>query len=279
MLEKYFERKDRYNVVIDITPTFAEAVLSQCNGHNRKLIDAHAERLSQEMKAGRWWLSHQGIAFSPNRVLLDGQHRLWAVILSGVTVPMRVFFNEPGESLNVIDVVQARRSDEVLTLAGGLGVVNRAELATLRAMVTGLGTYHRMSPGAEAEILAKHREAIAFAHEILPAARYAGVATAVTRAVLARAFYSVDRASLRHFADVLQSATAFSENDQPITMLLKFLLVDAVQNRHGRPETRERYGKTERALAAYLMGDSLSKLYAASMELFPLPGELETEAA
>jgi len=278
MFAKYFERTDPYSVFLDMSPPIAEVCLTQYNSHNRKLVDTHAELLAGEMRAGRWRLTHQGIAFSVNRVLLDGQHRLWAVVLSETTVPMRVFFNEPAGAIGAIDAIRPRTNDEIITLAGGLGVVTRSELATLRAMLTGLDSYNRMAPGQEAEFLRCHRSAVEFAHSILPAARFRGVATAVTRGVLARAYYSADHGRLRHFADVLQTGISSGEEDQPVTLLLKFLM-DAAQRRRGRPEVRERYGKTERALEAYLAEERLGRLYATTAELFPLPGETEMETA
>jgi hypothetical protein len=211
-------------------------------------------------------------------VLLDGQHRLWAVLLSGVTVRMRVFFNEPPESLGAIDTIRTRTNDEIISLSGGMGTVTKRELAILRAMLAGLARYDRRTPGEEAEILARHREAVAFANEILPSARYRGVATAMTQGVLARAFYSADLGKLRHFADVLQSGVASGEDDQPITLLLKFLL-DSGHGRKGRPEAREHYGKTERALSAYLNAEQLTKLYTVTTEIFPLPEEYQERSA
>ncbi len=278
MIERFFQRNDPYSVVMDVSPEIAAAWLTECNTHNRKVVDAHVDRLAREMKAGRWRLTHQGIAFSTNRVLLDGQHRLWAVIMSEATVPMRVFFNEPAESLAAIDSIRPRTNDEIISLAGTIGTVSKSELATLRAMLVGLGSYIRMTPGEEAEVLARDRRAVHFANEILPTARFRGVATAVTRGVLARAYYSADPRKLRHFADVLQSGIATGEDDQPITLLFKFL-IEAAHTRRGRPEVRERYGKTERALSAYLEGKQLGKLYAATTELFPLPEDRATTAA
>lgn len=269
MISRYFERSDRYNIVLDVSPSLADDVLTNYNPHNRRLVDAHANRLAGEIKAGRWRLTHQGIAFSVDRVLLDGQHRLWAVILAEQTVPMRVFFNEPRESLHVVDAIRARTNDEILTLGGGLGIVTRSELSTLRAMLAGLGNYVRMTPGEEAVYLARHREAITFAHDILPSARFRGVGNAVTRAVLARAFYSADHDQLRHFADVLQTGVPTRPEDGPISLLFRFL-IESVQSRRGRPEVRERYAKTERALTAYLAGEALGRLYATATELFPL---------
>jgi hypothetical protein len=278
MFEHYFERRDPYCVTIKVTPAMADAWLCQCNSHNRKLVDAHVDRLAREMKAGRWRLTHQGIAFSTNRVLLDGQHRLWAVFLSGVTVPMRVFFNESPQSLEAIDAVQARSNDQIITLSGGLGAVGRIELATLRAMKTGLGSYVRTSAGEEAEFLSLYHEGISFANKILPASRFRNVATAVTRAVLARAFYSADLGVLQHFADVLRTGLADSTRDQPITVLLNYLTYLA-QRVRGRRDPREIYGKTERALVAYMTGEQLGRLYAPSVELFPLPPAKESTAA
>lgn len=278
MLTRYFDRKDPYNLVMEITPAIADAWLCRCNSHNRTLVDAHVDRLAREMKAGRWRLTHQGIAFSTNQVLLDGQHRLWAVFLSGVTVSMRVFFNEPAQSLEAIDAVKARSNDQIITLAGGVGAVSRVELATLRAMVTGLGSYTRMTAGEETEIVARYHEGLAFAHQTMPAARFRGVATAITRAVLARAFYSANLDSLRHFADVLRSGMADGERDQPIVLLLNFL-VDAAYSVRGRPEAREKYGKVQRALHAYLTGEQLRKLHACTTELFPLPVRQPDSAA
>jgi hypothetical protein len=267
-----------HNVVLEVSPELASQWLSENNSHNRKLVEAHVERLAHEMKAGRWQLTHQGIAFSTKGVLLDGQHRLWAIVMSETTVPMRVFLNQPEETLGAIDSIRARTNDEIITLAGGLGTVTRVELATLRAMIAGLNNCERRLPGEEARLLAEHRKAIQFAHEILPAARFRGIANAVTRSVLARASYSAPADMLRHFADVLQSGIASGPHHQPISLLFKFL-IESMQGRRGRPEVRERYGKTQRALSAFLEGENLGRLYATTTELFPLPCEKPQRAS
>lgn len=278
-LNELFARSDRYDVVIQVTPEIAEDWLTHCNTHNRKLMDNHVEYLGREMKAGRWRLTHQGIAFSSNRVLLDGQHRLWAVVMSGITVPMRVFVNEPSEAMEVLDTGQRRSNDQILSLSGGLGQVSKYELAVLRALISGMGRYNRRSAGAERDLLVKHREAIRFAMDCTAGAqKYRGIGTAITRAVLARAWYSADRVQLRHFANVLQSGTPVGENDQPVILLFQFLITTAA-GRKSCPQVRECYGKTERALAAFLKGERLNKLYAAPKELFPLPDERGMAAA
>jgi len=278
-LEQLFSRTERYNLVIDLTPEIADDWLTHCNTHNRKLIDAHVEYLADEMKAGRWRLTHQGIAFSDNRVLLDGQHRLWAVALSGVTVPMRVFVNEPSEAMEVLDTGQRRRNDQILSLSAGMGEVSREDLATLRAMFIGQGQQRRQSPGEEGELLSRHLGAVRFALECLRGSgKLKNLATAVTRAVLARAWYSADHARLRHFAEVLVTGRPIGEHDEPIILLFQFLVGGAAGGRN-RAERHECYRKTERALSAFLNRERLSRLYAAPHELFPLPDEAQPAAA
>lgn len=269
--EQLFSRTERYNIVVDITPEIAKEWLTHYNTHNRKRIDSHVEYLANEMTSGRWRLTHQGIAFSSNRVLLDGQNRLWAVIVSGVTVPMRVFFNEPTEAMEVLDTGQRRRSDQILTLSAWLGEITHVDIATLRAMFIGWGNTRRRSPGEEGQLLSQHLRAVRFAQEILhKSSKLRNVATATTRAVLARAWYSADHVLLRHFAEVLSTGRPIGEHDEPILLLFQFLI--AMRSR-GRTERYECYRKTERALRAFLDCEQLSRLYAAPHELFPLPEE------
>jgi hypothetical protein len=272
--DELFSRTERYNGIVDVTPALAEDLLNRCNTRNRKLVDSHVELLADEMRAGRWRLTHQGIAFSPNRMLLDGQHRLWAVAMSGKTVPMRVFVNEPADTMTVVDAGKARSNDQLITLGGSIGHVGRNDLATLRTMITGLGRAKRRSAGEEQGLLAIHRAPIAFAEALFGGRRpFRGVATAVTKAVLARAWYAAESEELRRFADVLQTGVPRGEGDHPAVLLFQFLVASA-GGRSGQSDTRERYAKTERALSAFLRREQLGRLCAASQEMFPLPEEV-----
>jgi len=267
-------RTDPYNVVLDITPSMAARWL-EGNTHNRPISQGHVERLAREMKAGRWRLTHQGIAFSPSSRLLDGQHRLWAVVLADVTVTMRVFFNEPPENIECLDGGLARSAAHRMSLSQRFGQdINYKHLATLRCMVRGLNPQQRMSYGEEAELLARHMEAICFSlRHLKMTERARGVGTAVTRAVVARAWYSIDPEKLVHFCTVLRTGLATCPADEPI-ILLRDYLVASEKGRGALAVIREHYGKTERALKAHLAGESLGRLYAVASELFPLPEEV-----
>lgn len=276
-LEDLFSRHDPYMTVVDVTPELAEEIISHCNTRNRSLSDKHVDYLAEEMRSGRWRLTHQGIAFSPNRVLLDGQHRLWAVAMSGVTVPMRIFVNLPEEIMEAVDTGRIRTNDQIISLGGDLGKITAAELATLRAMLSACETPHRRSAGEERVLLRNHLDAVRFAMRLLPRSSYRGVANGTIRAVLARAWYSSDRGRLRRFADVLQTGLPQDEGDQAALTLIQFLVKTAGHTSSAM--RRERYQKTERALQAYLSREPMTKLYAATEELFPLPEEARRASA
>jgi len=72
-----------------VTPQMAQKWLSQ-GGKNRKLSVHHTKSLAESMKAGKWVLNAQTVCFDITGKLIDGQHRLSAVVMSGMTVPMLI---------------------------------------------------------------------------------------------------------------------------------------------------------------------------------------------
>lgn len=68
-----------------VTPEMAEKFLEK-NSQNRDVNRAGVERYKREMLAGRFAVSHQCIALDRAGVLIDGQHRLTAIIESGVSI-------------------------------------------------------------------------------------------------------------------------------------------------------------------------------------------------
>jgi hypothetical protein len=57
------------------------------NPQNRRIVQSRVSFYAAQMQAGSWKLTHQGIAFDEYGNLVDGQHRLYAVILSGTPRP------------------------------------------------------------------------------------------------------------------------------------------------------------------------------------------------
>ena len=87
---------------VDVTPQLAKSWIDE-NQSNRSVSETHVQKLASYMESGLWQPSHNGIAFAENGALIDGMHRLHAIIRSGKTVPMLVVVNEPLENTDVID--------------------------------------------------------------------------------------------------------------------------------------------------------------------------------
>jgi hypothetical protein len=73
-----------------ITPAKAAEWL-EANTTNRPVSRTVVRSFAEAMKRGEWIVTHQGIAFDVSGVLIDGQHRLAAVLDADVPVAMTVF--------------------------------------------------------------------------------------------------------------------------------------------------------------------------------------------
>jgi len=73
--------------VILVTPQIAEQLLST-NYTNRPINKELVEKFKETMKTGKWKLHKPGIELTCDGKLLNGQHRLTAIIESGCTVEM-----------------------------------------------------------------------------------------------------------------------------------------------------------------------------------------------
>lgn len=92
-----------------VTVDMAADALSK-NGINRPVRETHRGFLERQMRAGRWRQTHQGLAFSQDGELLDGQHRLLALTDYGQPLEFAITFNVPRESFSVIDFANLPRS-------------------------------------------------------------------------------------------------------------------------------------------------------------------------
>lgn len=86
-----------------ITPDIARKYLKS-NNRNRFVRERAVEQYAKDMKLGNWLTTHQGIAFAENGDLIDGQHRLLAIIESGCSIPMLVTTGLPSSHRNGVEV-------------------------------------------------------------------------------------------------------------------------------------------------------------------------------
>lgn len=105
-------------------------------GTNRPISRMNVVRYAAEMIAGRWHLTHQGIAFDEDGWLKDGQHRLKAVIYAGntnpdISIPMMVTYGVDEETFQFIDNGMKRKLADSLAVRGitnSIAVTSAAKL-------------------------------------------------------------------------------------------------------------------------------------------------------
>lgn len=254
---------------MEVTPDMATKWL-EGNTHNRGVRDTVVERYARDMKAGRWMLTHEAIAFDHDGTLIDGQHRLWAVVTSKSATRFMVARDADLLTQAVIDGSLPRTMVDVMKLAYDRHDVNAIDISVAKALAAG----RTKGPLTRQEIVAafdQHQEAIRFAVQSFPR-KVRGVTIAPVFTVIARAWYTADRARLAEFAEVMSSGKLHTAADDA-ALLLRNWLLEKAPTKGGSSRDAVVYGKTERALASFLIGESIAILYAASSELFPLPIE------
>lgn len=117
---------------IDIDPGFAQALLeASAEISQRTMIERRVAMFAADMTHGNWRLTHQAVAIDPDGRVLDGQHRLTAIVRSGVTVPMMVCTDADPATFGVIDTGKARTPSDALKIAGFGNVNMKASIARL----------------------------------------------------------------------------------------------------------------------------------------------------
>ena len=100
-----------------ITPSRAVELLA-ANTTNRPLSKAVVRSFAEAMRRGDWVVTHQGIAFDVNGVLVDGQHRLAAIIEADRPVALTVFTDVSEGAFDVLDTGKRRNGADVLAIEG-----------------------------------------------------------------------------------------------------------------------------------------------------------------
>lgn len=89
------------------------------NPINRRISPKQVKYYAQQMLKGDWCSdTDESIKISINRNLLDGQHRLMAVVSADMAVKMRITYNLPDDVFRYIDQGKKRSAQDVLHIAG-----------------------------------------------------------------------------------------------------------------------------------------------------------------
>lgn len=98
-----------------ITPEMAEEWLLK-NTSNRKMSHGVVKKYAEIMSDGNWVVNGESIKFDSEGMLIDGQHRLQAIVLYKKPVLCDVRFGLKHEIFDSLDSGKSRKASEVLSI-------------------------------------------------------------------------------------------------------------------------------------------------------------------
>jgi hypothetical protein len=150
--------------ITHISPELAQTWL-RFNTNNRRLDKRNVSHLRDAITQSEWYMNGEAIIFSDDGRLLNGQHRLWAIIMAGIGVDVLVVRGVNPKSFRTLDSGRVRRAGEVLALDGEKnGNKIAAAVQALLAFVDAggklyggsCGTGRKATPSACQRILERH---------------------------------------------------------------------------------------------------------------------------
>lgn len=143
--------------IVEISPAAAAEILEK-NPRNRSLRPEYVRQLAGAMKRGEWMINGEPIQIAADNTLLNGQHRLNAVVESGETVPMLVVRGLQVDTQKTMDVGARRTLSDALALHGERDTTNLAAV---------LGLLHRYRMGARLDYASRTAPTVPEALELL----------------------------------------------------------------------------------------------------------------
>lgn len=267
---------ESYTEDVDITPEIAALMLSH-NQTNRPMSMSQAKKLSEKIQAGNWLYTHQGIAFSNIGTLLDGQHRLAAIIDAGETVTMPVTYNLDPNTFDHIDVDGRLRTSSDLFAIRCPGVKNKSLVcATASMMLRGIQGYARKKPPEEVARFAEEKQSliVPFVQELTKGqnvVRRGPIVAAFCAAVRQEDGWSGPK-GYRDRDTVMLSAMRLVEQDwsgkaDPLKTFYNRLVNAATSSRVGAAfDTLEAYSLAVSAIRADIAGRTLRSVVATEVD-------------
>ena len=217
--------------VIEITPDMARAWLDR-GGRNRKVSERLVSRLASAIRRGEWMLTGDSIKLDEAQQIIDGQHRLHAIVMAGIPVTSLVVRNVGNAAQNVIDTGRPRQPMDVLAMHGFPSTPAMAAAARILIIYEYFGKLDVSSRQvnlliSNATILAyaeAHREELIHAIHLADSVRSAGLAggTGLLGAAIT-ILLRKDAQAAEQFCEALQFGADLAQNS-PILKLRNRLM-------------------------------------------------------
>jgi len=144
--------------MVTVTPAVAAEWLKR-NTHNRRIRPSVVERYVAEIKAGEWRPTPGGVGFDETGTLIDGQHRLSAIVQAGIPAPLLVVTGFATAAQEKCDRHTRRNLADVMILSGIAHSKYAVQAASVLARIRlGIDNYEVVSDRDVRECLVMYGE-------------------------------------------------------------------------------------------------------------------------
>jgi hypothetical protein len=264
--------------VQNITPKRAAEMLA-ANTTNRPLSRTTVRSFADAMRRGEWQVTHQGIAFDTSGVLVDGQHRLAAIVEADLPIEVTVFTDVEPDTFDVLDTGKKRNAADVLAIEG-------EKSSTLLAAMVRTLWLHENRPDATwsggGAAVTNHQivqtlEANPKIRDYLPIAERIASETGMIKSAAGAAAYLVEQANKSKKAQLAEwhegviDGAGLGKNDP--RLVFRRTMFSMARKQAGvvqrRRDTREHVALYLKAFNAWAGGETLTQLRFASREPVP----------
>ena len=263
----------RYSIEL-VTPDLAESWMAY-NTANRRIRRAVSERFARDMVNGDWREDGNGICFAEDGTLINGQHRLSAVTISGVAAWMLIVRGLPMEAQDAMDDGAKRTAGDTFGFHNIMSA-NTAAAITRRVLMWQSGVranVGKVQP-TKAEMLSAWREdpTLALAAEVAGNMAKRKSVPASIIGLTWWLFYGIEPEDCIEFWNQLHTGIGFDSDSSPTYLLRE--QIDRQSSREGRVSETEVLAWVIKAWNHYRAGKTLSPQYRYRIkpgERFPEP--------
>lgn len=206
------------------------------------------------MTAGAWRLTPQSLVFFSNGERGDGDHRLSAIIESGVSTEFLVTWGWSADIVSVLDVGLPRNSTDFVKAVLDVNW-SAAELGAVRTLSCGLEIQKNAMIGNEvmAELSVVLQAGIDFAMQSFKTAKRAGIYNSDVLAVIAAAYFTYPdhHESIGRFCEILGTGKGVKYLVDNVALVTRNALA-SLTGRHAGDDRNERIAKAHLGLRHFL---------------------------
>lgn len=261
---------------IEINPIVAQRILKDNIG-NRNPSEKAVNMYAKDMEEGRWKINTgDTIKISKTNRLLDGQHRLLAIIKSNKTFEFTVAYNVPDDVFDVIDTNKNRSKNDVFAIAK---IPNSSACSSIINSYLSLKKGNSTTEGKSSTgitntiILDKYKENAEHWQDVSKFSikiynSFAKILPLATIGSFYALFYDINPQDAREFFN--QVGTGENVTNNSISLLRKALLNDKVASR--KITTRHKNALIIKSWNAFRKNDHFKSLrFDSDSDLFPKP--------